>query len=261
MGSSNKSVATDKRPMIQQPSPNFNERGDENYPDLLILHYTGMTSGPEALERLIDENAKPPVSAHYLVMEGGAVIQMVDEDKRAWHAGVSDWEGVTDNNARSVGVEIVNPGHEFGYSPFPIEQMKSVLDLAKAIIQRHNIKPWHVIGHSDVAPSRKQDPGELFDWAMLAENGVGLWPEKSTNDEKILLKVGDSGLGVDDLRKRLKTYGYGPLDELQTSDDFDVDLENIVVAFQRHFLQDKLDGQWCGRADACLNWLLNKKAG
>ncbi len=264
MSPSNTKNGHDQIPIIQHPSPNFNDRGNEAYPDLLILHYTGMTSGSEALDRLVDAKGEPPVSAHYLVMEDGEIIQMVDEACRAWHAGVSCWEGITDNNARSVGIEIVNPGHEFGYRPFPDVQMRAVLALSKGVIQRHNIDPWHVIGHSDVAPSRKQDPGELFDWAMLAKNGVGLWPEPQSSlsgDHEAVLKLGDSGLKVDDLKKRLKAYGYGPFEGPQATDGFDGELENIVVAFQRHFLQDKLDGLWCGHANHCLNWLLNKKAG
>lgn len=264
MSSSNNHNGEDQIPIIQHPSPNFNERGNETYPDLLILHYTGMKSGPEALDRLVDGKGEPPVSAHYLVMEDGETIQMVDEGNRAWHSGVSCWEGIIDNNARSVGIEIVNPGHEFGLRPFPEAQMRAVLELSKGIILRHNIKPWHVIGHSDVAPNRKKDPGELFDWEMLAKNGVGLWPDPQSSVSDVpetKLKLGDRGPKVDNLKNRLRAFGYGPLDGLQATNGFDRDLENIVLAFQRHFLQDKLDGQWCERANHCLNWLLNKKAG
>jgi N-acetylmuramoyl-L-alanine amidase len=240
------------QPILQKPSPNFNTRGNERYPDLLIMHYTGMKTAEEAIDRLCDGAGEPPVSAHYVVGEDGGVIQMVDEASRAWHAGVSWWEGIMDNNARAVGIEIVNPGHEFGYRPFPDVQMQSVLELAKGIIARHTIKPWHVVGHSDVAPMRKNDPGELFDWAMLAQNGVGLWP--SAPD------VLDDGWQGDDnnmvgLRDRLEAYGYGPL----KGEGYDEELTKVIMAFQRHFVQDKIDGYWCGRANHCLDWLLRVK--
>ncbi|NKC33087.1 N-acetylmuramoyl-L-alanine amidase [Roseomonas sp. BU-1] len=154
------------------PSPN---QDDRPLPvDMLVLHYTGMRSGAEAIARLRDPAAR--VSSHYVVEEDGAVFRLVPEDRRAWHAGLSHWRGHELLNGRSVGIEIVNPGHEFGYRPFPALQMAAVCELCLGIIARHGIAPRDVVAHSDVAPDRKQDPGELFDWEGLAANGVGLWP-------------------------------------------------------------------------------------
>ena len=142
--------------------------------DMLILHYTGMQTPQEAIDRLRDPLAK--VSSHYVVDEDGAILRLVPEDRRAWHAGVSFWRGHTVLNGRSIGIEIVNPGHEWGYREFPALQMAAVCDLCLAILSRHRIPARNVVAHSDVAPDRKEDPGEKFDWAGLARNGVGLWP-------------------------------------------------------------------------------------
>jgi len=170
--------------MIRLSSPNFDER--KAPVEMLVLHYTGMRSAQEALDRLCDPAAK--VSAHYVIDEDGEIYSLVDEGKRAWHAGVSSWKGKTDINSRSVGIEIVNPGHEFGYRPFPDKQIQSVIDISKEIIKRCVILQENIVGHSDIAPTRKSDPGELFPWKKLAENGIGLWtddfatPEKSTKE-------------------------------------------------------------------------------
>lgn len=154
--------------LIGRPSPNFDERSRAI--DMIVLHYTGMKSGAEAIDRLCDAASK--VSAHYVVEEDGRIFSLVAEDKRAWHAGVSSWLGEGDINARSIGVEIVNPGHEWGYRPFPAAQVAAVCALVKDIQSRRKIMPARVVGHSDVAPGRKEDPGELFPWAHLA--GAGL---------------------------------------------------------------------------------------
>ncbi len=159
----------------QAPSPNHDARPDVPT-DMLVLHYTGMRSAGEAIERLRDPVAR--VSSHYVVEEDGLVWQLVPEARRAWHAGISAWRGHTVLNDRSVGIEIVNPGHEWGYRPFPALQMAAVCDLCLAVLDRHPIPPRNVVAHSDVAPDRKQDPGELFDWEGLARNGVGLWPRE-----------------------------------------------------------------------------------
>ncbi len=150
------------------PSPNYNERIGYDAPEMIVIHYTGMKTAQAALDRLCDPAAE--VSAHYVIDEDGTVYQLVGEDKRAWHAGVSNWNGETDINSASIGIELVNPGHEFGYRAFPAAQMQTLAELCKGIMGRHEIKI--VLGHSDVAPIRKQDPGELFDWAWLAHNGV-----------------------------------------------------------------------------------------
>src|SRR5262249_6695143 len=151
-----------------------NERPVAGRIDMLVLHYTGMRTGEAALERLCDPVAK--VSSHYLVEEDGTTWRLVPEEKRAWHAGVSFWAGERDINDFSIGIELVNPGHEFGYRPFPEAQMQALEALARDIVDRHAIRPHRVVGHSDVAPTRKTDPGELFDWARLARKGIGLWP-------------------------------------------------------------------------------------
>ena len=158
--------------IIQHPSPNFDER--EREIDMIVLHYTGMKTGEEALERLCDPEAK--VSAHYLIEEDGRVFQLVDESKRAWHAGVSSWQGVENVNHNSIGIELVNPGHEWGYREFTKAQYDSLIPLCQKIKERHSIPDINIIGHEDVAPDRKQDPGELFDWKLLADNGLGIWP-------------------------------------------------------------------------------------
>jgi N-acetylmuramoyl-L-alanine amidase len=200
---------------IFTPSPNFDDRPSQKI-DHLVLHYTGMQSGAAAIERLCDPAAK--VSSHYVVEEDGTIYCLVDEHKRAWHAGISHWRGVSGLNDRSVGIEIVNPGHEWGYRPFPQVQMAAVLALCTGILRRHPIPNRNVVGHSDIAPNRKQDPGELFPWAWLAANGVGLW----TDD------VGAIG----DIAEDLAAIGY----------DTGLPLPVVVTAFQRHFLPGLLTG-------------------
>jgi N-acetylmuramoyl-L-alanine amidase len=201
--------------VIERPSPNHNARPANTPIDILLLHYTGMETAEAALERLCDPEAK--VSAHYTIDEDGTVYRHVPEDRRAWHAGKSYWAGDTDVNGRSIGIELVNPGHEFGYRPFPEAQMAALIPLAKEIADRHAIPAHRVLAHSDVAPGRKQDPGELFDWARLAEVGIGLWPKTSTSAE-------------DDAPSMLKRFGYDP------------DGADVVAAFQRHFRPAKIDG-------------------
>ncbi len=158
---------------IERPSPNHDDRGGAAI-DMLVLHYTGMKTEEGALERLCDPAAK--VSAHYTIGEDGTVYAHVPEARRAWHAGVSFWAGVTNVNARSIGIELVNPGHEYGYRAFPDAQIAALIILCHGILQRHPISPTRVLAHSDVAPARKEDPGELFPWERLAKAGIGLWP-------------------------------------------------------------------------------------
>jgi N-acetylmuramoyl-L-alanine amidase len=199
------------------PSPNHDERPAGTPVDMLILHYTGMRSGEAALARLRDPAAR--VSSHYVVEEDGAVFRLVPEDRRAWHAGISHWRGQTLLNGRSIGIEIVNPGHEFGYRPFPALQMAAVCDLCLAILARHPIPARNVVAHSDVAPDRKEDPGELFDWEGLAANGVGLWPAAE-------------GAAEGDPRALLGAIGYRT----------DLPLPVLLRAFQRHWRQERVDG-------------------
>lgn len=195
-------------------SPNHDER---KLPiSLIVLHYTGMQTGQAALERLCDPEAK--VSAHYLVEENGQVFQLVADDRRAWHAGASYWNSILDVNSASIGIEIVNPGHEFGYRPFPALQVGAVISLAASLQRRHQVMPWNVVGHSDIAPTRKQDPGELFPWRELAAANLGLWPHP--------------GNWPDDGREfhtLLNTFGY------------DVrDVDAAIQAFHRHYHPERL---------------------
>lgn len=210
--------------IIDTPSPNHDERGVKQPVDMLVLHYTGMVDGPSALDRLRDPIAK--VSAHYLVEEDGRVFRLVPEDRRAWHAGVSSWRGWRDVNARSVGIEIVNPGHEFGYRPFPRAQMRAVTDLSRAILGRHPIPARNVVGHSDVAPARKSDPGELFDWHGLARAGVGAWPSPRARQIRLAPSPAIA-------RGLLRRWGYG-VDRMRW--------RVALTAFQRHFRPGRVDG-------------------
>jgi len=159
--------------VIDHPSPNFGDRRGRTV-DTLVIHYTGMKSAAASLERLSDPAAE--VSAHYLIDEDGTLYAMVAEQDRAWHAGVGFWRGETDLNSVSIGIELQNPGHEWGYRPFPDAQITALIGLCQGILARHAIPAVNVIGHSDLAPRRKADPGELFPWKRLAEAGIGLWP-------------------------------------------------------------------------------------
>lgn len=199
------------------PSPNHDARPDGAPVDMLILHYTGMESGAAAIARLRDPAAK--VSAHYVVEEDGRILRLVPEDRRAWHAGISQWRGLTGLNARSIGIEVVNPGHAHGYRPFPALQMAALCELCLDILSRHPIPPRHVLAHSDVAPDRKEDPGELFDWEGLARNGVGLWP------------AADGGADGDPAAL-LTAIGYRS----------DLPLPVLLRAFQRHWRPECVDG-------------------
>ena len=211
--------------LIDRPSPNHDPRA-EGPIDILVLHYTGMRTAEEALDRLCDPAAK--VSAHYTVDRDGTVYAHVPEELRARHAGVSYWAGVRDVNSRSIGIEIVNLGHEFGYVPFADAQIAAVLELSHGIVSRHPITPSRVVGHSDVAPNRKQDPGELFPWAHLAAEGIGLWPAAAP---------AESPPAVDgEFAQMLGRYGYGVPPEI------DWPLTDVVAAFQRHFRPSCING-------------------
>lgn len=202
--------------IIQKPSPNFDDRGDIR-PSLLMLHYTGMESADAALERLTDPEAK--VSSHYTVDEGGKIYQHVDEEKRAWHAGVGAWSNLTNINSHSIGVEIVNKGHEFGYELFPEEQLASVKALCFDIMKRNKIEAENVMAHSDTAPDRKQDPGEFFPWEDFAREGIGVWPSLSVEDTVKACAI--------DVFQALHDFGYRAEKP-----------ENALVAFQRRFVPE-----------------------
>lgn len=237
--------------LIEAASPNFNERLVP--PDMIVLHYTGMRSGEDALARLCSVEAK--VSAHYLVEEDGRVFRLVPEARRAWHAGVSFWRGEADINGRSIGIEIVNPGHEFGYRTFPDAQVESLIDLLADIRTRWVVDDARILGHSDVAPERKIDPGELFPWKRLAKSGHGLWVEPDAAPGQPLGE-GEEGAGVFALQAGLTRLGY----DCAPSGKYDALTAAIVRAFQRHWRPDKVDGLADGMTRARLIALLRAAA-
>lgn len=196
---------------------------------MILLHYTGMATGEAAEHRLC--SAESEVSAHYLVHEDGTIVQMVREKARAWHAGKSFWKGETDINSRSVGIEIVNPGHEFGYVPFPDAQIDAVIVLCRDIAARHRIPPQRVLAHSDVSPGRKVDPGELFPWARLAAMGVGHFVAPAPIADKACEDL-------EAVRPMLADYGYG----IAAASADDAATRTVVAAFQRHFRPERIDG-------------------
>jgi len=220
------------------PSPNHDERKQGRPPDMILLHYTGMQSGEAALQRLCLSDSK--VSSHYVVFEDGRIVQCVPEAARAWHAGVSSWAGETDINSCSIGIEIVNPGHEFGYRNFPLRQIAAVISLCKTIITRRGpISAERILGHSDVAPARKQDPGEKFPWHLLSESDIGHWvrPAPLSLDGAVL-KPGDHGDPVVRLQRALHGYGYG----IEETGNYDDGTREVITAFQRHFRPARVDG-------------------
>lgn len=222
--------------IIDTPSPNFDER---TLPvSMIVLHYTGMQTAQAAIDRLRDPEAK--VSAHYLIAEDGTILRMVAEGKRAWHAGKSRWRGIEDVNSASIGIEIVNPGHEFGYRPFLEEQIDALIPLVADITERHGITRGNVVGHSDIAPTRKQDPGELFPWNRLAKLRLALpHPTKNLMDPL----WSDAGFLI-----ALERFGYDVSDKLAA-----------VVAFQRRFRPELLDGVIDGECRSILLALLLPK--
>ena len=217
-------------------SPNCDERPAGRAVDILLLHYTGMASTAAALDRLCDPAAK--VSAHYLVNESGRITRMVPEQRRAWHAGVGHWAGESDINGCSIGIEIGNGGHDFGSPPYPDIQMAAVEALCRDILTRHPIPRARVLGHSDIAPARKSDPGEWFDWARLARAGIGLWVQPEPLVEGPSLSLGDRGDSVAELQFLLADYGYG----LEVLGRYDAATQAVVTAFQRHFRPARVDG-------------------
>ncbi len=205
--------------MIDTPSPNFDVRALPV--TMLVLHYTGMQDAAGALARLTDPAAK--VSAHYVVDEDGTIHRLVAEEHRAWHAGRSHWRGVTDINSASIGIEIVNPGHEWGYRAFPDAQIEALIPLVHEIKERHAITRGNVVGHSDIAPTRKQDPGELFPWGRLARLRLAL-PRPARN-------LMDPGWSDGGFLLALERFGYDVSDP-----------DAAVVAFQRRFRPEVIDG-------------------
>ncbi len=218
------------------PSPNHGERRNGRRPDILLLHYTGMPRESDALQRLCNPLAE--VSAHYFVFEDGRVWQLVPEARRAWHAGAASWDGETDVNSASIGIEIANVGHEGGLPPYPEAQIESVIALCRDIVARWGIRPDRVLGHSDVAPLRKEDPGELFPWERLHRAGVGHWVAPAPVSDGRFFVRGDQGPPIEALQAMFVLYGY----PATVTGVFDQETEAVVRAFQRHFRPGRIDG-------------------
>jgi len=237
-----------------RPSPNHGERKDGRRPDMIVLHYTGMQQARAALDLLC--TAGSGVSAHYFVFEDGRIVQMVQESRRAWHAGASWWAGETDINSCSIGIEIANPGHDFGYPDFPKRQIAAVTALCRGILTRNAIPPLRVLAHSDVAPARKQDPGEKFPWRTLYESGVGHWvkPAKLV-DGQPLYTLGDRGEEIAAIQEQLAEYGYA----VSVNGNYDSVTHDVVSAFQRHFRQERVDGAADASTRATLRDLLDTR--
>lgn len=218
------------------PSPNHGERKDGCAPSMLVLHYTGMETAAGALHQLCNPLAQ--VSSHYLVLEDGRVLQLVPENRRAWHAGAGCWQGERDMNSASIGIEIVNPGHDHGYPDFPAEQIEVVVALCKDIVDRWKIRADRVIAHSDMAPLRKKDPGEKFPWQKLAAAGVGHYVTAHAIADGRFFQRGEEGQPIEALQAMFGLYGY----DLPITGVFDPLTEGVVTAFQRHFRPERVDG-------------------
>jgi N-acetylmuramoyl-L-alanine amidase len=219
-----------------RPSPNFGVRRDGRAPDMLILHYTGMPSADGALDWLT--RGESEVSSHYFVFEDGRIVQLVPEAARAWHAGKSFWQGETDVNSASIGIEVANSGHPGGLPDFPPAQIAAVTDLCRDIVSRHAIARARVLAHSDVAPIRKVDPGEKFPWASLAVAGVGHWVDPAAVAGGRFFQQGDGGPPVEALQAMLALYGY----DVPVSGQYCGRTHGVVEAFQRHFRPERVDG-------------------
>ncbi len=222
--------------IVDAPSPNVNERPEGAPIDLIVLHYTGMIDGPSAIKRLRDPDAK--VSAHYVVEEDGRIFRLADESLRAWHAGLATWAGASDVNSRSIGVEVVNGGHDFGLPDYSATQIAALIDLLADVLERRGIPPIRVVGHSDVAPARKDDPGEKFPWPQLAAAGVAVAPSVSEKRRDVVYAPGARDAGVSGVQASLSLIGYG----VETSGALDAATQGVVRAFQRRFRPERIDG-------------------
>lgn len=220
------------------PSPNHGHRrgAGEAGPDMIVLHYTGMPTEDGAIDWLCREESE--VSCHYVIRENGEVLQLVPEERRAWHAGRSFWAGETDINSRSIGIEICNPGHPGGLPPFPLVQIRSVIELCRDCVHRWAIAPERVLAHSDIAPVRKVDPGEKFPWDLLYAAGIGHWVEPAPITGGRYFQQGDSGQPIEALQSILSLYGY----RTEITGEFSSAMAGDIEAFQRHFRQERVDG-------------------
>src|ERR1700741_4360031 len=218
------------------PSPNYGERNKGRVPDMILLHYTGMPDVEGAIAQLCTPGTD--VSAHYIVLEDGRIVQCVPEAKRAWHAGTSHWAGEDDINSCSIGIEIINRGHDWGYPDFPLRQIAAVIALGRRILLRRNVPPHRLLGHSDVAPARKKDPGEKFPWHSLANSGVGHWVQPAPIARGEALLLGTISDDVQNLQMALAKYGYS----VPLTGKYDGPTMEVVTAFQRHFRPARVDG-------------------
>jgi len=218
------------------PSPNHGERNKGRLPDMILLHYTGMPDVEGAIAQLC--TAGSDVSAHYIVLEDGRIVQCVPEAKRAWHAGKSFWAGEDDVNSCSIGIEIINRGHDWGYPDFPLRQIAAVIALCRGIMLRCKVPSHRVLAHSDVAPARKKDPGEKFPWHSLANSGVGHWVQPAPIVRGEGLKLGTISDEAHDLQQALARYGYA----VPITGKYDGATMEVVTAFQRHFRPARVDG-------------------
>lgn len=220
-----------------RPSPNHGERQGGALPDMILLHYTGVRDNELAIRHLCSPASD--VSAHYVVLQDGYIVQLVAELRRAWHAGVASWAGQTDINSVSIGIEIANPGHEHGYPDFPKRQIAAVTALCRSILTRHHIPADRVLAHSDVAPARKQDPGEKFPWKVLAHSGIGLWvnPAPLVHSGPVYV-LGETNSTIEEIQRLLARFGYG----VSPTGYFDGTTRDAIAAFQRHFRPARADG-------------------
>ncbi|MFA6280301.1 MAG: N-acetylmuramoyl-L-alanine amidase [Bdellovibrionales bacterium] len=228
--------------MKRIPSPNYNERAEKTLLAYVVLHYTGMRTAAEALDRLRDPHSE--VSCHYMIDEEGGVIQMVEEDHRAWHAGHSCWRGKRDINSQSIGIELVNKGHAFGYTPFPKAQIDSLKALLHDIKSRYSLSPESLLAHSDIAPLRKEDPGELFPWQELAAVGLSLWPSPTPEDRRPAL--------LDEIATMLGEIGY----EVRTPESLEAAQRAFLRRYHPERLEDGFDDETTARLRA-LERILN----
>lgn len=238
----------------KRPSSHCEERRNGARPSIILLHYTETLNMQDAEDYFLGRKPHPDggrVSVHYMIDRDGTVVQYVDEDKRAWHAGMSHWAGSDDINSHSIGIELVNPGRKYGYIPFTARQMAALVTLCRDIMARHGISPHRVLAHSDVAPSRKSDPGELFDWKMLAKAGAAVWPEPNAEDRRL---AEDYVRDDNSLREAFIRAGYDPA----------ATLKDVIIAFQRHFhpeifKEPEKVGTASRETAARLNWLVRNR--
>src|SRR6187397_537310 len=219
------------------PSPNHGDRNNGRLADMILLHYTGMPDVEGAIAQLC--TAGTDVSAHYIVLEDGRIVQSVPEAKRAWHAGVASWAGEEDINSCSIGIEIINRGHDWGYPDFPLRQVAAVIALCRGIMLRRNVPPHRVLAHSDVAPARKRDPGEKFPWKVLAGSGIGLWVKPAAIEPaEPFFTLGETNPAIAETQTLLAKFGY----DVPASGYLDGTTRDAVAAFQRHFRPHRVDG-------------------